>query len=721
MPSSVRRESSPPAPQSTQISFDKFVVDTRSGELRKNSSRIRLQAQPFQLLVLLLRNAGEVVTREELCAELWPGDTFVDFEHSLAAAVNKVREALGDSPDDPKFIETLPKRGYRFIGKIKLEPPVVMPPPEAKQQAELQLHSRPPGIRWDRRIAIAATLVVIALAIGLPWFARNSRSTEPLVTVPFTSYFGQQTAPSVSPDGSRIAFSWDNRASKASGAPAYDLYVKGIGSETFLRLTNHPAEWVSSVWSPDGTQIAFHRLAGADNAIYVVSALGGPERKLHDTHTPYDLAAPLDWSPDGKWIAYADTEGGKPGDRTFLLNVETLETHEFPHDPSCNHEGLLTFSHDGRQLALLCVHSTTSFEYLVADLAGMSRRSVASVSEFPTSMAWSADDKDLIVSRQFENTELYEIRVSDGALRKIPVSPNAAWPALSHDGKKLAFAASTYHVNIWRRDLFHPAAPPAQVYTSTLEQNEAAYSPDGKHVAFDSRRSGIWSTWMADADGSNVVQISHDRLAGSPQWSPDSQKIVFQMENEKGLWNVYTADVADLVPRLVKTNISVVTSPSWSHDGKWIYFRGHQGVGHQLYRCPAEGGNAILIAASQDFGRPTESADGESLYFVSRSTDATVMTLALKQQGAAPQPLLGMPNVIAASQWALMTDGIYFTPTLAPRSIDFYDFATRKVHEIFKADADLSDGINRSPDGRYLLYSQLDENTSNIMLVSNFR
>ena len=97
------------------------------------------------------------------------------------------------------------------------------------------------------------------------------------------------------------------------------------------------------------------------------------------------------------------------------------------------------------------------------------------------------------------------------------------------------------------------------------------------------------------------------------------------------------------------------------------------------------------------------------------------MTLALKQQGAAPQPLLGMPSVIAASQWALMPDGIYFTPTSAPRSIDFYDFATRKVHEIFKADADLSDGINRSPDGRYLLYSQLDENTSNIMLVSNFR
>src|SRR5215475_1819827 len=118
MPPSLRRESSPPALRSTHIAFDKFDVDTRSGELRKNGSRIRLQAQPFQLLVLLLRNAGEVVTRDEICSNLWPSDTFVDFEHGLGTAGHKLREALGDSGDSPRFVETLPRRGYRFIGKI---------------------------------------------------------------------------------------------------------------------------------------------------------------------------------------------------------------------------------------------------------------------------------------------------------------------------------------------------------------------------------------------------------------------------------------------------------------------------------------------------------------------------------------------------------------------------------------------------------------------------
>jgi DNA-binding winged helix-turn-helix (wHTH) protein len=119
MPTPFRRET-PSLPRSTTIAFDKFEVDARSGELRRNSSRIRLQAQPFQLLLLLLRNAGEVVTREEICSELWPADTFVDFEHSLAAAVNKVRDALGDSAESPKFIETLPKRGFsNEVGRLQ--------------------------------------------------------------------------------------------------------------------------------------------------------------------------------------------------------------------------------------------------------------------------------------------------------------------------------------------------------------------------------------------------------------------------------------------------------------------------------------------------------------------------------------------------------------------------------------------------------------------------
>ena len=100
------------------VRFGEFAVDLRAGELRKQGVRVKLQEQPFQILAMLLERPGQVVTREELRNRLWPSDTFVDFDHSLNKAINKLREALGDSADTPHFIETLAKRGYRFLGNL---------------------------------------------------------------------------------------------------------------------------------------------------------------------------------------------------------------------------------------------------------------------------------------------------------------------------------------------------------------------------------------------------------------------------------------------------------------------------------------------------------------------------------------------------------------------------------------------------------------------------
>src|SRR5579862_545228 len=208
MPFSFPKDAPPPFPRPQAIAFDNFEVDLRSGEVRKNGVRIRLQAQPFKLLVLLLKSAGDVVTREEICRELWTEDTFVDFDHSLAAAVNKIRESLGDSADNPRYIETLPKRGYRFVGKIRPEAPVVMPAREAQEHIELQPVAAPAkrengdstwtaGVgkrrRFTRQAASGIALMAV-MAIAVSWiYNRKPHALTPkdtIVVADFTNATG---------------------------------------------------------------------------------------------------------------------------------------------------------------------------------------------------------------------------------------------------------------------------------------------------------------------------------------------------------------------------------------------------------------------------------------------------------------------------------------------------------------------------------------------------
>jgi DNA-binding winged helix-turn-helix (wHTH) protein len=159
-----------PASVSTprRIAFGAYEADLRSGELLKNGKRVRLQAQPFQLLAMLLERPGELVTREEICQKLWSGDTFVDFDRSLGTAVNKIREVLNDSATDPRFVETLPRRGYRFIALVTpvAEPAQeVSPLPSPEPETNREDHQKPSS-RWIIWAGAVAVLVVSAVAGG---------------------------------------------------------------------------------------------------------------------------------------------------------------------------------------------------------------------------------------------------------------------------------------------------------------------------------------------------------------------------------------------------------------------------------------------------------------------------------------------------------------------------------------------------------------------------
>ena len=428
--------------------------------------------------------------------------------------------------------------------------------------------------------SVLLLIVVAGIAIAFRTFRQQRPQEQAAQTVvPFTAFSGVATSPVFSPDGSRIAFAWNG--DPKGGPKGFDLYVKAMGSETLLRLTQHPSESISPAWSPDGTQIAFHRLDGADTGIYVVAALGGPERKLRSTRVPgadftYLNFSLISWSPDGKWIAFADEAPEDEHERIYLLSTETLEARQIPVNPMCIGEGLPAFSHRGEYLAYWCLRGGYDAVLYSLPIRGGQPKTISSFRAFPKGLTWSADDEKLIYSlnslESGRSDELGEVTVENGSTKQLAFAGSAMLPTVSSKGDKLAYSSLFTNANIWRRDLLHPEAPAVELIPSSRAQYDAQYSPDGKRIAFASLRSGLQGVWISNEDGSNLVQISNPAyMGGSPEWSPDGNKIAFD-SHPLDHWEISVADVAERKPRKLVTNITNVIRPHWSRDGKWIYF-----------------------------------------------------------------------------------------------------------------------------------------------------
>jgi len=339
-----------------RVCFGLFELDLVTGELWRNGIRLKLEGQPFQILKLLLERPGELITREELRKALWASDTFVDFEHGVNAAVRKLRQALRDDAEKPRYIQTIPRRGYRFIFEVKV-------PAEAavNVQAEAGVTATaevPRATNLWTRIAAVIVVVTACVLVGLFIYQRTRlrRELPRLRIVPFTSYPGYEFCPAFSPDGSRIAFAWN--ADSSLGFKDFDLYVKVRGSENLLRLTHHPSVGICPTWSPDGTEIAFIRFSGSSNdaaSLRVIPALGGVEKELLSIPNGEGVSMPPVWSPDGKWIVLGASLHHEDPHWIHFVSVESGEVNEIPHAAGCLAEHWAAFSHSGTQWAYICL------------------------------------------------------------------------------------------------------------------------------------------------------------------------------------------------------------------------------------------------------------------------------------------------------------------------------------------------------------------------------
>lgn len=728
------------------LSFGPFEVDLRTGEVRKHGLKIHLQEQSFQILAMLLERPGEVVTRDQLHDRLWSANTFVDFDHSLSAAINKLRAALGDSAENPRFVETLPRRGYRFIA------PVSRPGERSAVRSLLANINTPQpvqrqwGVLHRRVLASGSALVVLACAVALGvWFGRSRARVPdgPQTAIPLTSYPGHQSEPAFSPDGKQVAFCWDGEKQDN-----VDIYIKLIGTGQALRLTKHPARDCGPAWSPDGRSIAFHReLPGGRSALMLISALGGSERKIAETSTFSCLPG---WSPDGKWLVIVDRSSATEPNALFLLSTETGEKRKLTMPPSrSGGDSCPSFSPDGRNLAFVrsaSAEGATGPEiapYEFSDLYVLRiSSSIAPIGSpkrlsfdhrFTGRPAWTADGHEIVYcSGTLYSQSLWRI-LADGSGKPqllTSLGNGVRDPAISRDGGRLAYMRQSDDTNIWRVKVpgLHDATGTSTIgdtpfISSTRQEGMPQFSPDGNRIVFSSARSSRpdnYEIFVCDSDGSNVLQLtSLGALAGAPHWSPDGERIAFDSEME-GNWAIYVIRANGGKPHRITTDTAHDDAPSWSRDGHWIYFASNRSGEDQVWKIPARGGEAVQVTRK---GGVTgfESPDGKVFYY-GKSRYVTSLWKVPVDGGEETQVL---ESLVRPEDFAVVDAGIYFIPARHIGSvgsfIQFYSFATGKIRLIATTLNRAENGLTISPDGQWILFTQIDHSATELMLVENFR
>ncbi|MGA2264062.1 MAG: winged helix-turn-helix domain-containing protein, partial [Acidobacteriota bacterium] len=568
--------------------FGPFRMDLAEGLLLRDGRHIPLTPKAHETLLALVESGGHVIDKEELIKRIWP-DTFVE-EVNLAKNVSNLRKILGGAQSD-QYIETIPKRGYRFVASVRevwAEPEAAglgaaaapfIGQAEGKRSGEQHLNedfgakprngigvvgtfpgkSRSPASRLVWPAIFLAVGLLAGAALWVTFMQRGSKASTPaLKIVPLTSFPGRETQPAFSPDGSRIAFVWDGEKGDNT-----DIYVKQIGSPQTLRLTTDQAVDTHPAWSPDGRYIAFVRQRADSCAVYLMPSRGGQERRIADVF-PYQIPAQGNspyYSPDGKYLAVADKTSPEEPFSIYLLSTENGEKRRVTLPPAGTAgDSYPAFSPDGKTLAFIRSTSLATTDIYLMPLSGGQPRRLTSDNSSILGLDWTATGRELVFAsrRGSSSYNLWRIPAAGGAPERLAaVGQRVLSPALSRQGNRLAYTQTMDDLNIWRLALDSAGRGGAQapLISSTLSDNGPDYSPDSRKIVFASDRSGDFGIWVCDQDGRNPVQLINrgPYLTGTPRWSPDGRWIAYDSRSSdpgrEGNADIYVVGAAGGAPR----------------------------------------------------------------------------------------------------------------------------------------------------------------------------
>jgi DNA-binding winged helix-turn-helix (wHTH) protein/Tol biopolymer transport system component len=644
-------------PPPRRIRFGPFEIDSRTGELRKHGIKVRLGQQTFQILLMLLENPGEVVLREEIRLKLWPNDTVVEFDHSINAAIQKLREALGDAAGNPRYIETLPRRGYRFVGTVDRAPVspagerVAPAVPQASESvpapsAEAPLIEAPSpeipaeAIRAWRSwlaVALAATLFFALIALAIP---RSKEAPAPVANWTFS--LGPVGEAVVSPDGSAVL----HRVANGLMLRRMDS-VEEIPVYRFGRVTDAPA------WSPDGSQLLFSTLTGFTR----ITLPNGPPAAFQFRTGPTRGFA---WSPNGT-VLVAMFSGRPDGGDLYRIPSDWREPSRL--DIPQLKEGMFfypEFLPDGKNIlfAWAGYGEVDAGLYLATLENGKISRGPVLLRKNMTAGHYSPSNGGMLLYVQNDTLYAQKLNIPGGMLegRAQRILDGVFSEPTVH---RAQFSVSRNGVLTWRSG--HAALAQLTWFDRTGKVLELAgppclptpvrLSPDERHVVFETTVNNAGFS-IAEADRSGFVPVSG--LSAAPLWMPDSSRILFSRQEgngarlmvraaaggpEKAL--VYVPELGPLIdvspdgnvalyhaglnlnairlddPRATPKTLAQAVQARFSPDGRWVVYSTTIGSGDevQVFAQPFPSGGLPLQLTSNKGTSPVWRGDGKEILY----------------------------------------------------------------------------------------------------------
>ncbi|MBI4904045.1 MAG: PD40 domain-containing protein [Acidobacteria bacterium] len=569
----------------TSYRFSGFEADLESGELRRNGCRVPLQPQPFLILTRLLQAPGELVTREILIQAVWGNTYLSDPGHSLNIAVRKLRTALEDSSDEPRYIETVARCGYRFVGEVERVEITANPP------GETATPPIPPFWHYRHRSPFALLALAILSLSAWMWLPLRGRSH------------------SIEHSGAQTRLVWDNAVDlggQVSGDGRYFSYTDwmsedlGLGVRDLLARKNlkltHMGNWAEtkaevgpSAVSPDGKWVAFSHTTYADKeneelARLVVIGMDGSNQRVLLEGDGLDYVHPYSWSQDGKWIAASVVyRGQKPGgrDSIALVSVDGQVCHlPVKNDLWANN---LTFSPDGRYLAYSIGARKAQPVLMIRSREPESSENV--VQDNAMMMGWSPDGSAILFSRERETThDLYLLAVAGGKPAGNPVPIYAS----SDIGQRTAGVTkdgSLFYSTFNRRSEtvvvrlsgseIRQETPIANIPGTVsigwlLGSGPAHFSPDGKRIVVLTPNDALT---IHELESRGQRTITPDLKAWKAvRWAPDQSGLLLLGSATNGRSGVFRVDDMTGKTRLLASLPPDTWSFTPSNDGRTIYY-----------------------------------------------------------------------------------------------------------------------------------------------------